>query len=193
MNKSDPRFISAEKKIFDAAFELLPDKDIESIRTQDIISRAGIHKSTFYSHYSDKYALIEVIENTTAEMLDPILERILTNLIGESGDPAELRKAYSDLAACIFENKSNFVIILKNSKVSTITTRIASDMEKIWEKHSISDFSNIEHYYFINAAAAVMMGTIEKWLQRDCIEPIDRFVRLIEAAGAGLENAYKLL
>lgn len=71
--------------------------------------------------------------------------------------------------------------------------RLASDMERIWRDQAISDFGKIEHVYFINAAAAVMVGTIEKWLQRDCIEPFDRFVRLIEATGVGLENAYKLL
>ena len=38
MNKNDPRYITADMKILEAVFELFPDKDIESIRTKDIIS-----------------------------------------------------------------------------------------------------------------------------------------------------------
>ncbi|MBQ6439168.1 MAG: TetR/AcrR family transcriptional regulator [Mogibacterium sp.] len=60
MNKNDSRYISAEKKIMDAAFDLLLKRDIDSIWTQEIIRSAGVHKSTFYSHYRDKYVLLQL-------------------------------------------------------------------------------------------------------------------------------------
>ena len=60
MNKQDSRFITSEKRIKEAFFGLLSRKSIDEIRTQEIIASAGINKSTFYSHYKDKYDLLKV-------------------------------------------------------------------------------------------------------------------------------------
>ncbi|MBE6041968.1 MAG: TetR/AcrR family transcriptional regulator, partial [Clostridiales bacterium] len=59
MNKQDSRFITSEKRIKEAFFGLLSRKSIDEIRTQEIIASAGINKSTFYSHYKDKYDLLD--------------------------------------------------------------------------------------------------------------------------------------
>ena len=61
MNKQDSRFITSEKRIKEAFFELLSRKSIDEIRTQEIIACAGINKSTFYSHYKDKYDLLDYV------------------------------------------------------------------------------------------------------------------------------------
>ena len=74
MNKQDSRFITSEKRIKEAFFELLSRKSIDEIRTQEIISSAGINKSTFYSHYKDKYDLLYWIFDT--DVIQPIIGTI---------------------------------------------------------------------------------------------------------------------
>ena len=193
MNKNDPRYIAAEKKIMDAVFSLFEGKDIDDIRTQEIIRKAGIHKSTFYSHYKDKYALLDAIETRISDELYPHLESIFINMLGERKDPGKLNEAYEDLAAAIIENKTLFRIILQGSRGTNITARIASEIENIWERQKIADPKSMYNNYLINATVYIMIGTIEKWLKRDCIDSREDLVNLINATGIGIQNAYELL
>lgn len=193
MNKNDPRFIAAEKKIFDAVYALFPHKDIESIKTQDIIAYAGIHKSTFYSHYRDKYALIEALVDMAAEKLEPHLEDITLNMLGRDADDDKLEKSYKDLAISIYENREMLLVILQSSMGQNLITKIESDLKDIWKKNEIADPESRNISYLINGTAFVIIGTIAKWLQRDCVDSIDTLAWLIHATGAGIRYAFALL
>lgn len=57
----DPRVTRTQKLIRDALMSLLAEKSFESISVQDIAERATVNRATFYAHYSDKFALLEVI------------------------------------------------------------------------------------------------------------------------------------
>ena len=193
MNKNDPRYIAAENRIMDAVYSLFAGKDIDEIRTQEIIRTAGVHKSTFYSHYKDKYALLDAIESRISEELYPHLESIFINMLGERKDPEKLIESYEDLAAAIIENKALFRIILRGSRGTNITARIASEIENIWEQQKIADPKSLYNNYLINATVYVMIGTIEKWLKRDCIDSREDLVNLINATGIGIQNAYEMM
>ena len=193
MNKNDPRYIAAENRIMDAVYSLFAGKDIDEIRTQEIIRTAGVHKSTFYSHYKDKYALLEAIEERVTDELYPHLESIFINMLGERKDPEKLIESYEDLAAAIIENKALFRIILRGSRGTNITARIASEIENIWEQQKIADPKSLYNNYLINATVYVMIGTIEKWLKRDCIDSREDLVNLINATGIGIQNAYEMM
>lgn len=42
-----------------ALFELLAHQSFEEIKVNDICNLAMVHRTTFYSHFSDKYELLE--------------------------------------------------------------------------------------------------------------------------------------
>ena len=193
MNRNDPRYASAENNLMKAARLLLRDHDIDSIRTQDIIRNAGIHKSTFYSHYRDKYALLEAIEDRAADVLYPHMENIFTNMLGTSKDPGKLDECYAGLAECIFDCRDDFSIIVRGAKISSITSKVIYRIEDIWEKKRIADPQDPLNAYLINAIAYIMIGTIEKWINRSCVDSIEDFVKLIKATGLGIQDAYNLL
>lgn len=55
----DPRVRRTRNWILQAFDELLKEKGFESISVQDITERAQIHRGTFYTHFQDKYALLD--------------------------------------------------------------------------------------------------------------------------------------
>ena len=177
----------------DAAFDLLLKRDIDSIWTQEIIRSAGVHKSTFYSHYRDKYALLEAAEEIAAEALYPYLERITLNMLGDNPDRGRLFAAYEDLSACIFENKRLFQVVLQSQSGYGITMRIISELENIWKASGIADPDSRNISYLINGAAYVIIGTIDKWLKRGCIESREEFTLLVNASGEGMRHAFYML
>ena len=65
--KSDLRVIKTRKIIFQTLLELMKEKTFEEIKVSDICSKAMINRSTFYSHYEDKYELLLDFLNTLKE------------------------------------------------------------------------------------------------------------------------------
>lgn len=64
--EEDVRIYKTKKNISEALIILLNEKDFNQITIKDICSRSLISKSTFYSHYVDKYDLMEKIVNKYA-------------------------------------------------------------------------------------------------------------------------------
>lgn len=63
----DPRVIRTKQLIIDSFLILLLEKDFQAISIKDITDRATVNRSTFYRHFTDKYALLDVI---VCQMID---------------------------------------------------------------------------------------------------------------------------
>ena len=67
---SDLRTIRTYKLLKGALLELLSKNSFDSIRVNDICDLAMVHRTTFYSHFSDKYELLDyVIHDIEKEIL----------------------------------------------------------------------------------------------------------------------------
>lgn len=58
IKKTDLRVIKTKNLIYNTLIELMKDKTFEEIKVSDICNKALINRSTFYSHYEDKYDLL---------------------------------------------------------------------------------------------------------------------------------------
>ena len=58
-NKTDLRIQRTQKAIVDAFYELLDEKSFGAITVIDICDRALINRGTFYTHFEDKYSLLD--------------------------------------------------------------------------------------------------------------------------------------
>ncbi|MEH7086266.1 TetR/AcrR family transcriptional regulator [Neobacillus drentensis] len=57
----DPRILRTRKLIMDAFIELSMKKDFKDITIKDITTAATVNRATFYSHFIDKYDLLEKV------------------------------------------------------------------------------------------------------------------------------------
>ena len=58
IKKTDLRVIKTKNLIYNTLIELMKDKTFEEIKVSDICNKSLINRSTFYSHYEDKYDLL---------------------------------------------------------------------------------------------------------------------------------------
>jgi len=72
-DKQDRRSQRTRQLVSSAMMELLSEKRYEAITVQDILDRAGIGRTTFYTHYFDK-------EDVHAAMMEQMLERMSQQL-----------------------------------------------------------------------------------------------------------------
>lgn len=68
--KTDLRVVKTKKLLYTTLMELMKEKPFEEIKVSDICNRALVNRSTFYSHYQDKYDLfsefVKDIKNSLA-------------------------------------------------------------------------------------------------------------------------------
>lgn len=64
----DARIVKTRRRLQEALFALARERGIEEISVSDIVTAAGVNRSTFYQHYSDKETLL-------ADALDMVAEQ----------------------------------------------------------------------------------------------------------------------
>lgn len=57
--KVDPRIRRTRALLGQALTDVLVEKNFQSISVQDITEKAGVNRTTFYLHFSDKFALLD--------------------------------------------------------------------------------------------------------------------------------------
>lgn len=60
LNGNDPRVKHTRQRLLQALVELGAEQNLNSISIQAIAARAGVNRATFYAHFENKSALIEV-------------------------------------------------------------------------------------------------------------------------------------
>lgn len=73
--KTDLRVIKTKNNLYQTLIELMSDMPFEEIKVSDICERALVNRSTFYSHYSDKYELLSSYIDTLKDSLEKELEK----------------------------------------------------------------------------------------------------------------------
>jgi AcrR family transcriptional regulator len=79
----DPRIAKTKLRLQEALFELVSERGIDDVSVGDIADRAGVNRTTFYLHYSDKETLL-------ADALDLVAARSgahLDEIDPESAEP----------------------------------------------------------------------------------------------------------
>lgn len=68
MNKNDRRAKKTEKALVQALSELLNKKQLHDITVNELVKKADLHRSTFYTHYHDIYDLYQKTEEAFFDM-----------------------------------------------------------------------------------------------------------------------------
>ncbi|WP_256256355.1 TetR/AcrR family transcriptional regulator [Paenibacillus sp. BC26] len=151
----------------DALIDLLEEKGLEAITIRDLMQQAGLHRSTFYLHYRDKYDLLELSKE---DMLNEILG--IVNDI----DPIQLMKhaarnepdpVFQKLFEFFTLHAIFFKVLLGPKGDPAYPIQIRSIMEKlIYSKLSIIQSEQIAmpREYIIAYLASANLGVIQHWL-----------------------------
>lgn len=117
--KVDLRIVKTKKAIYEAFMELLETKTFEEIKVSEICSKALINRSTFYTHFEDKYTLLNSL---IMDMKDILKERLKenTNITNSKEYYMEVIKI---LLSHVEEKKHFYTAIMANNRNS-----IAMDM-----------------------------------------------------------------
>lgn len=184
MAKKDLRVIKTLKSIDNAIVALLKYKNFEDITVKDICEKAMINRGTFYSHYKDKYALIQSYQKSLIEGAENLIYK---NLIGDSlTDIADhqVRDMLERLFEYIEDNQMKiYATALAVGRVEFMED-FSKHMYKIYrlkQKEFGVQFSDEAFSdYLITYVSNAHLGIIYRWLEKGCKETPKEMAEMLE-------------
>lgn len=169
MNKEkiDLRIIKTKKNLYSTLEELMKEKSFEEIKVSDICTKAMINRSTFYSHYNDKYELLSEYINNLKNSLEEQLQKN-KNISNSKEYYLEMIKLLLDH---IEEKKDSYIAIMINNR-NSITIDILYDVinkdiiRQIKEENSLNKStipSDIISKFYLGAVFNVCL----EWLKHN--------------------------
>lgn len=115
--KTDLRVLKTQNTLYTSLVKLMKDKSFEEIKVADICENAMINRSTFYSHYSDKYELL-------VDFINSLKNRLLCDL-EKNKNIVNTKEFYLEMIKLILEHideqKDIYYSILMSNKNSIIS------------------------------------------------------------------------
>lgn len=136
--KVDLRVVKTKRLLYATLLELMKEKTFEEIKVSDICNKALVNRSTFYSHYQDKYDLFSEL------VMD--IKNVLAIELSKNKKINSVKEYYIEMMSIFIDyienNKDIYKAILVNNK-NSITMDIVYDvMNEDIHKH-IAEFGNI--------------------------------------------------
>lgn len=166
----DPRVARTRSSLQDALLELAREHRLDDITIADIANRAGVNRSSFYQHYTDKETLLaDALENAVDKM-----SKQLTKSANRSGEmPPELHHYLAHIA----ENASLYRRVLGEHGSTVVEARLRNRIELIVHegiaRTETSAFADLPLDVVAAGIAGSALGVVTAWLAREPLPPID--------------------
>ena len=173
MNKSNnERYRETEQRLIEAFITLLEKKEISRITIRELCEICEIHRSSFYLHFQDIYALLEKIEDYLAEYYG----RLFTQ-------DTDLSSRFLQLFSFIRDHRSFYCAYWNHfGTPKALVVMIPDDhtdgASAFASKQGFSGSVELDyHRLFFRSGLTAMIG---HWLSRDCLETPEELQQILE-------------
>ena len=148
MKKEDMRTRRTKKALKKAITSLILEESIETISVTDICKKADINRVTFYTHYTDKYALLHELLHDTVDLITRENQIYLQkNKTGDIIKDYTNTISHSVYKIC-FENKS--IIKSLNKTENNIFVKMVEEIVVQEGLKNINAINNLVEYKYPN-------------------------------------------
>lgn len=162
----DRRVRKSQQAIRQAFIDLLHKQELEQITVQQISDLADVNRSTFYTHYIDKYDLLEQMEDEQVNEIKVFIEE--NDVYSNKAISADnIRTIMEFLIGNIEENMSFYQLMFNIGKDSNLH-------EKLYElitghlnhfKNDNNKIGNIPFSYFMSYVSGAGLSFIRHWVE----------------------------
>ncbi|WP_042348709.1 TetR/AcrR family transcriptional regulator [Bacillus massiliigorillae] len=168
-SKVDRRIRRSKKLLKQSLISLLNEKKFSDITITDLVNRSDLNRSTFYAHFRDKEELLSC-------MIDELLNGMITSMTHDVSPTSKTSTQYGitqhsslQLFTYVSENSSFFKTLMNYHHVPNFSYRLSEALydfylKKIKEEQDSSNQLNMNHGFFANYIASIIVGFIHHWL-----------------------------
>lgn len=186
-NPADLRVIRTQQAIRSALISLIEEKGFEAMSVKDITERAQINRGTFYSHYEDKFDLMDKCQQQLIEEMEIKVVRNIPKLI-EGMKQSDAGTMPSAVSVPFFEflraNKSLIKALLGPKGDAAFQVKMKECLRgALFERGEEAVFGTdkllVPSRYLSSYIASAHIGVIQEWLNGDQGEPPEEIARII--------------
>lgn len=151
---------NTKRALLDAMVKLLNKESFDDISTTELAETAGISRSSFYTHYRDKYEMIDSYQQTLFHQLEYIFDK----------DYEDNQQTFLEVFTFLSREKllsalisSNGTKELQNFIINKVRILISSELHERLAKEGMS---KIELDYQSIYLAYAFFGTCQTWIAR---------------------------
>jgi AcrR family transcriptional regulator len=184
----DPRVLRTRKLIMDAFIELSMKKEFKDITIKDITTAATVNRATFYSHFIDKYDLLEKV----------LSESIMREVIQEVSTHEVINE---ETIKAIFLSIIQFQTSISNQcrrsyeaftpQIETIFKWELESFFSVWAQKQWSYQNKTEIEVFAVMLSWALYGAAMHWMQNQTTQPedyVNQLMPLINRINIDKEN-----
>ncbi len=173
MNKQgtpDRRIQRTRQLLLDSLIKLILEKGYEPITVQDILDRANVGRSTFYTHFQDKEDLLLSGFENMREMFEGFITQASPESSGWNFSLALFQHAE--------ENRPAFKALFGKRAGTVILNHLEKAMSNVLKEHFQTVFPNKKQYVpldvFVEYMVSVFLGLLTGWLDNDSPRPAEQ-------------------
>ncbi|KRG11221.1 TetR/AcrR family transcriptional regulator [Staphylococcus sp. NAM3COL9] len=161
----DRRIRKSQQAIKSVFLELLRNDDFENLTVQQLADTADINRGTFYSYYSDKYELLEQMEN---EMINN-LQRFIDNQHDKKNDVFTniVKNIMVYLIEHIDENRKFYSIMFNIGKASMLQEKLYRLIYNHLSAYKGQDnkIGSMPFDYFMSYVSGAGISILKHWIE----------------------------
>ncbi|OLP67092.1 hypothetical protein BACPU_04550 [Bacillus pumilus] len=168
--RGDKRVTESKQQLRKALFQLLREKEWMRISVQDLTKKAGIHRTTFYQHYEDKFDLVHQV---MGEMFDVMKAAIFAPVKEEVGEHSHAAYVYIfRFYQHLQEHEEEYQILLNRGSELDIHQIASAFFEESFSLglEEVADSTRRSHHVPLDMQKqfiiSAYVGTAEWWLRK---------------------------
>ncbi len=183
MGHEDLRITRTKQLIKTAFLDLIDEHGFEAVTVKAITERAGINRGTFYSHYVDKFDLMEKLIEVIFQEAERKLVKQIPRVFGDQRGP-KAHELLVPFIRFIEENKILMKPLLGPNGDPQFQARLRSYMHAALFHRSPTVLfdetkSLVPSDYLVSYISSAHMGVIYEWLYSDRLETAEDIARII--------------
>lgn len=155
--REDPRVTRTRNLLLEAFSELLSEKGFQSLTVQGIAQRAGVNRATFYAHFPDKYALLDL---SIQQMFNQEIEKRMFNAC--SYNEGNLKALI--VAVCEFvSNIHSRCPAVESQFESLVETQVKNQLQELLQNWLQQIDADTDPELASTAASWAIYGLVLRW------------------------------
>ena len=175
INKNDARYLATQELLEHTFLMLVREKGFPKVTVREIVTRAELNRGTFYIHASDKYDLLNQLED---HIICKMMEGIdALNMADRSEFMVKLRMTMLNCVRYVSSNKDTILLLMDDTCDPLFFEKYERKLKsKLFP--CISDMY-VEEQYTISLMGSIVGGFFSEWVRRDMKETPDEYINII--------------
>lgn len=167
---SDPRPKRSRDRITKELFHLLEQHPFSAITVKMLADGANVNRSTFYTHFTDKYDLMDqIVEDHMRLLVDAI--RIHGVVPPESPSVEKVSRYFERLFIHIEQHEQFYRTMLLQGPIKTFISRFLDTLKEnyrlVFKVHTVSETRRVDQDLLLNYVIGGQLGLLISWLRND--------------------------